>query len=340
VKKDLRRLVRDLVAQGVTKGTTTKGHVALKRDGVTVAVLGGTPSDRRSATTRSRSSAARDSSPPPNSRRTARQDRNMTKTTRKKAVAASIALLLAAMATGCSAATGQTGDLEKLAETCPANGVTLDAYVGYDVSGTGRQTDITMARDAALTDIATNVAVCGGHLHVDAFAGSAAASRVVFDGDLKPAGATQIAQLRQVPDLVKSTMQAIEAGISTATKSLSPDGSDITSQFGMAAEFGNQISANGKHRLKVDILTDGVQTVGVVLNTGTLTAATATDLAKTAPVVELPAGTAVKISGLGKIAGAAAPTSYVQAIQAFYLTYCHRTGAAACAAVVDYTAGS
>jgi hypothetical protein len=48
VKKDLRRLIRDLVAQGFTTRTTTKGHVAVKRAGLTVAVLAGTPSDYRS----------------------------------------------------------------------------------------------------------------------------------------------------------------------------------------------------------------------------------------------------------------------------------------------------
>ena len=47
MKQDIRRLVRDLSAQGFTIRTTSKGHLAVKRDGVTVAVLGGTPSDWR-----------------------------------------------------------------------------------------------------------------------------------------------------------------------------------------------------------------------------------------------------------------------------------------------------
>jgi hypothetical protein len=243
------------------------------------------------------------------------------------------------LVTGCSSqAPGQLGGLQSLAKTCPTNGTILDSYIGYDVSGSGRDTAITKARDTAITSIATKVAVCGGHLHIDAFAGSATASTVVYDGDVKPAGATQIAQLRKVPDLVKTTMATIESGITSAARTIPADGSDITSQLGMAAEYADQVSTTGKHLLTVDLLTDGVQTVGVVLNNKTLNTATATDLAKNAPVTSLPPTTTVKISGLGKTSGTPAPTSYVQAIQAFYLAYCHRTGAQSCAAVVDYTA--
>jgi hypothetical protein len=47
-KKDIRRLLKDLARQGFTTNRTSRGHVAVRRDGMIVAVLAGTPSDWRS----------------------------------------------------------------------------------------------------------------------------------------------------------------------------------------------------------------------------------------------------------------------------------------------------
>lgn len=249
-----------------------------------------------------------------------------------------IAALLFVLATTLSACSTQAsshlGQLQSLAKNCPKT--EMVEYVGDDVSGSGKQEVITDARLAALTAIATQVAACNGHLHVDAFTGSAAASSVAFDGDLKPAGATQIARLRKVNTMVTTTMDAVKSGIATATKTLSPNGSDITSQFGMASQFYAQLA--GEVSLHVDLLTDGVQTVGVVLNTKRLTPATAADLAATTTVTALPNTAIVKISGLGKTAGSPPPTSYIDSLRVFYQTLCKRTGAASCVAVTDYTA--
>lgn len=259
----------------------------------------------------------------------------MTKTKIRIGVLVALFLLGVGLVPACSAQVPDgLGSLQTLAKRCPT-GATLVEYVGDDVSGSGLKSDITVARATALRIIATQVAVCGGHLHVDAFTGSAAASRVAFDGDLKPAGATQIAQLRKVSALVNTTLASIKSGIAASTKALTPAGSDITSQFGMAAQFYNQLT--GHIQLHVDLLTDGVQTVGVVLNTKHLTTATATNLATTTPVTQLPRTAVVKISGLGKTAGSPPPTSYIDALTAFYQTYCKRTGAASCVAVTDYT---
>jgi hypothetical protein len=245
-------------------------------------------------------------------------------------------ILMATLLGACSTqASGALAQLQTLAKTCP-HGAELEEYAGWDDSASGQQATITTARMAVLKDIATEVAACNGHLHVDAFTGSAAASAVVFDGDLKPAGATEIARLRKVNALVDTTMTSIKSGLTTATKTLSPNGSDITSQFGMASQFYDQLT--GHVELHVDLLTDGVQTVGVVLNTKHLTPSTAANLATTATVMPLPDTAVVKISGLGKTAGSAPPTSYTDSLVTFFHTYCKRTGAASCVAVTDYTA--
>ena len=254
-----------------------------------------------------------------------------------KAVSAFIAGILFLLAAGCSSqAPGDTGTLKALAATCPKNH--LQAYVADDISGSSTDPTVDAARAATIKAITTKVAVCTGHLRIVVFTSSAAASRIVFDQDLKPAGATQIAQLRKVPALVQSTTDAISSAITAAAPTISPNGSDITAQFGLAAQFAEQIT--GTFQLTVDILTDGVQTTGVVLNTKDLTVQAATDLGNTAPVTALPPTATVKVSGLGKTAGTPAPTSFITAEQAFYLTYCQRTGAASCVAVTDYTAES
>ncbi|MBT1003953.1 hypothetical protein KIH31_15285 [Paenarthrobacter sp. DKR-5] len=257
--------------------------------------------------------------------------------TKITALAAGLAIL--AGATACDPQpTGDLSRLQSLARSCPS-GSTRTAYVADDVSTSSNTPDAATARAAAVKDIATRVAVCGGNLRVDAFTSGAAASRIVYDGTLDPAGATEIAKLRKVTGLVESVMGEVETGLAAAARQL-PDGSDITSQFALAKEYAAQKAVSHKIQLSVDLLTDGVQTTGVVLNTPALTNASAVSLAKTAPVTVLPATTTVRISGLGKTGGGAAPTTYVDALKTFYSTYCTRTGAASCEAVTDYTAGA
>lgn len=245
----------------------------------------------------------------------------------KKIGAALLALLVMlglVTLTACSTqAGGDLGAPQHLARTCPHTKIV--EYVGDDLSGSGSGSTITSGRAAAMKTIATYVAACNGHLHVDAFTGSAAASRVVFDGDLKPSGATEIARLRRVNALVATTMDTIQSGLAAATKSLSPNGSDIISQFGMASQFYAQLT--GLVEPHVDLLTDGVQTVGVVLNTKDLTPATASNLAATSTAAPLPARAVVRISGLGKTAGPPPPTSYIDSLRTFYQILCDEPAA-------------
>ncbi|MBB5790828.1 hypothetical protein [Jiangella mangrovi] len=237
-------------------------------------------------------------------------------------------------------ATDQLRVNQRLAETCP-DGQELAAFVGTDLSGTGRDPSIATRRATVIEDIVRRVAVCSGRLRVVAFSASSAASLPVFDGELRPPGATQIARLRKVPDLVESTVPTIVAALEAAAEALPADGSDITAQFGAAAEFIGQLDSAGAgaHRLDVTLLTDGVQTSGVTLNTAELTVAVAQELASRLPAPTLPAGSAVTIAGIGRVAGPPPPTTYVDALKAFYDAYCRRT-AAACTVVTDHVTGS
>lgn len=46
--KDIRKLCKELRAQGFEVRTTRRGHLLVRRDGVVVAGIAGTPSDHRS----------------------------------------------------------------------------------------------------------------------------------------------------------------------------------------------------------------------------------------------------------------------------------------------------
>lgn len=48
MKKDIRKLSKELTAQGFQIRTTRREHLLVQRDGVTVAGFAGTPSDHRS----------------------------------------------------------------------------------------------------------------------------------------------------------------------------------------------------------------------------------------------------------------------------------------------------
>ncbi|CAG7641781.1 hypothetical protein SIM91_02830 [Rhodococcus opacus] len=49
MKKDIKKLVKELDRQGFDVHVTRRGHLAIRQAGMTVAVLAGTPSDWRSA---------------------------------------------------------------------------------------------------------------------------------------------------------------------------------------------------------------------------------------------------------------------------------------------------
>src|SRR4051794_3821374 len=159
-------------------------------------------------------------------------------------------LTLGAAACGTATAAGHLDQLQALAQSCPPEGTGLATYIGDDLSGSARDAAIESGRRAAIKAVATKTAVCGGHLRIDGFSSSVSASRVVFDGDLRPPGATQIAQLRKVDDLVKDTMPVIENGLQAAAAALQAfPGSDILGQFRLAEEYRQQLASTGPHRL-------------------------------------------------------------------------------------------
>jgi hypothetical protein len=251
-----------------------------------------------------------------------------------------LVLAVSLLATGCSVqATGEVGQFQQLAKICP-QGSKQASYASLDVSGSTSEDDVKNARAHALRDIVTRTTVCEGHLRVDAFTGSSAAGRVLYEGTFELAGATDIAKMRTVSKVVDEAMATIDENLAAATTQLSATtGSDVTSQFRRAAEYGAQMAEQEPILLTVDLMTDGVQNVGVALHSS-LTPEEALDLATKPSVVNLPKETVVKVSGLGKTTDPKPSSSYVEALKVFYEAYCARTGATHCSAVTEYTAGS
>ncbi|MEA2901390.1 MAG: hypothetical protein QOH36_1277 [Actinomycetota bacterium] len=217
--------------------------------------------------------------------------------------------------------------------TCPAHRPV--GYLADDVSTTARSAAIMNERRAAIADFLTKVASCSGHAKVVAFTSSAAATRTLLDQDLLPGGATALARQRRTPAVVEAAMRTIDAELERALAELPGDGTDVLAQLQLAAEYQSQVGAN--RPLAVELLTDGLSTVGIDLNQDSLTSAAAIALADSATVPALP-GASITFAGIGKMAGPLPPTSFVDSLKAFYAKACQRTQAN-CRIVTDLATG-
>ncbi|WP_276115590.1 hypothetical protein [Gordonia sp. N1V] len=181
-------------------------------------------------------------------------------------------------------------------------------------------------------------AVCGGHVRVTVFSGSVV-GQVVFDGDLTTMGATETSRLRKVPKLVDQTMATIGRALPAARASLPGDGTDITGQYEVAAEYFAQQSPFGKATRVFSVLTDGISTVPPDIADPGLAAARADAVADTITPAQIP-GVNVRMIGVGRTAdGEQRPSSYVGAVKAFQSAVCAKTDAASCLIVTDPGAG-
>lgn len=247
---------------------------------------------------------------------------------------ASCAIAASILTIGCSPSlTGDLGQLQAMAGNCPPN-ANMGTYVALDGSDTARSSDISASQLAVTKTMAQQTAVCGGHLRVTVFSSSAAASMTLYDGDLTPAGATEPARLRRVPDMVNDTMKTIESQLSAATNKLPGDGTDIIAQLANVGEYGQQLGT-GYVPFAV-IVTDGVATAGTITNAPSFDAVTAKDLGERVPVPDL-TGATVTFTGIGHLAGPPPPSDYVANLKTFFITVCNRTRATSCTVVTDFT---
>lgn len=243
--------------------------------------------------------------------------------------------MLALAATGCGGggAVKTLGRLHAVEQTCPKD-ATASAYVALDGRGALRGPQLTKGRLAALKSAAEKVAVCGGgRLKVVVFGPSPAATVVVFDSQLHPAGATTNARFLRIPAIVADTLRMVETELPAAFRQLTPDGADPVAQLTLARDFAQQLEDGGV--VFVLIETSGMTRVA----TPGLTPEMAKEFGEHVTTPDLD-GAFVTIAGLGHVGSGAPPsTGLVDAIHTYYSTVCQRTGAT-CRALSDIVVGS
>lgn len=215
-------------------------------------------------------------------------------------------------------------------ETCPDDRK-VAVRVTVDASGSAGLDDVSGDFETAVRGRAARVAMCGGRLRVDAFAGSNAGTEVLFDGSVAVKGSTDTAKARRVPEAVDEVVATVESGFPLDRTGLS-GGSDIVGQFWTAQQYVEQLGDG--YVLDLVILTDGLDNK-TVTTASIVSESTAVEAAKSVPVPELP-GAWVTIAGLGEAADEPRDSRETKALVAFYEALCARTGAERCTVAVDY----
>jgi hypothetical protein len=240
-------------------------------------------------------------------------------------------LPIAAAATACAAlsacggtgAVGRLGELKGVARACPAH-EDVAAYVAWDVRRSLRRPRITAARFDSLDRTAEKVAACGGVLRVVAFGPTAASTARLYDGELRPLGATENARLLRVPHLVDGVQDHVRGQLPAVLAEVSGQGADPVSQLAAAEQFRRQLGLG--YALRVVIETSGF---------GRGVPGTSSQLAANLSVPDL-RGADVVVAGLGKVGrGVPTPTPVVESLRSFYGQLCRRARARTCLAITD-----
>lgn len=215
-------------------------------------------------------------------------------------------------------------------DTAPA------ALVLVDGTGSSNADDLHAERLDAIEGIARQTAVCSGHLRVAVFSSSSAATIALYDGPLKPHGATDNARVRRVPALIEDVMPGIREGYESALADLPGGGSDITGQMRLGAEWVGQLGE--EYRLDLYLFTDGFHNVEFRVGDEPLSPTEAEALAAEASVPDL-SGASVTVAGLGRVVGDPPSSRVVDGLVAYYESLCEQSGADSCTAVTDYALG-
>jgi hypothetical protein len=249
--------------------------------------------------------------------------------TAKKILAIAAAAMALAIPAGCgsSGAIDHLGELKRVAHRCPAH-ADLAAYVAWDVRRTLRGPRIAAARLESLEKTAERTAACGGALRVVAFGATAASTARLYDGELRPRGATENARLLRVPDVVDPVMEHVRKRLPDVLAEVSGQGADPLSQFAAAEQFRRQLGTGYALHLVIE-------TTGFGRGVPASENVAASDLAGNRAVPDL-TGADVIVAGLGKVGRRApTPTPVVEALRLFYTQVCERTNADSCLVITD-----
>lgn len=263
-------------------------------------------------------------------------NRNTMRAARALAVLVASAVLIAVLLGACGAS-GSADRIERYRSLEARCGDSTAYFLATDASGSSRSDRVTTERLGIIRDVVAEAAVCDGHVRVTAFSSSVTASVVLFDGKITLQGATANARARRLPKVVDSAMTTIEDRLGSSFDALPGDASDPLGQLAAVDEFARQLGT--EHNVKAYLLTDGVSTSGVVLNTRALSSATALELGQRVAVPNLE-GVHLTVAGIARVAGPPPPSDFATSLKVFFEEACRRAKAASCSVVSDYTSGS
>lgn len=182
------------------------------------------------------------------------------------------------------------------------------------------------AREAEQLDVVRQVAdetsADCGHVVVDLFGSSVSDAVKAVDRDVTPTGYSEAERDKGRPEIVDSVVRDVRAAMATPPAG---DGSDVVGAIGRAARL---LAQGGRQSRRMVVVTDGVSND---LATPELTAGTAAAFVDQVTTLPDLAGVDVVVTGVGRVAGAPAPTPYVDGLRGYYAELCRRGGAATCA---------
>lgn len=196
------------------------------------------------------------------------------------------------------------------------------AVVSVDRSSTQREAAREAEQLHVVQQVATETSEDCGHIVVDLFGSAVGDSVKVVDRDLTPAGYSDGERARGRPEVVAAVVEDVRLAMANPPAG---DGSDVVGAIGRAARL---LAQGDRPSRRLVVVTDGVSND---LATPELTAATAATFADRVTTVPDLTGVEVVVTGVGRLAGAPAPTPYVDGLRAYYAELCRRGGAATCA---------
>ena len=226
------------------------------------------------------------------------------------------------LSTGCAAVGSDASNYNFVCEDGPPEQLSL-----LDVSTSGRDLDILAERLNAIQVDAERVADCDGSLTVVAWGGSASTSEVLYQGQIRVLGASEIGRDRKIPAAVDAVMEEVRGKLNALMQATPSGGEDLLAAFSIVSDF---VRAGGADQsaFAVSIYADGIATEGSAqINRPGLSEARIEELIAEQSLPDL-SGVPISMFGVGRIGGTAKPPQQVvETTQIYAQDLCAATGA-------------
>ncbi|MEY4605902.1 MAG: hypothetical protein RLY45_662 [Actinomycetota bacterium] len=222
----------------------------------------------------------------------------------------------------CSAVSGEASEYNFACDAAPPVQLSL-----VDISTSGRDIDILAERLNAVQVDAERVADCDGEITIVAWGGSASTSEVLFQGQIRVVGASEIGRDRKIPAAVDAVMDEVRQSLATVLGSRASGGHDLLAAFSIVSDFVRAAGGTDAN-IAVSIYADGVSTEGSAdINRPGLSEARLEELIAEQTMPDL-SGVPISMFGVGRLGGTdKPPQQVVDLTQAYAQMLCEATGA-------------